>query len=347
MNRRDFIGTIATLPFLTPALYANKNKVKKNDIYKPNALKKGSKVGIVAPGTAVTSPADLAKAEEVLNYFGLEPLWGKFVSSGSGHKTRLAEERLHDFNSFIRDPQIHAIMSIRGGYGSSYLLKNLDYDSLKKNPKLIIGYSDITALLLSIYQETGLCTYHGPVLLSDFSELTTSGFSKIIFENSKDYILSNPENKEGIRDKHPCRTIHSGVAKGRLTGGNLSLISSLMGTPYEIETENHILFLEDVGEAPYRIDRMLMQLKLAGKFDKIRGLIWGRCEDCLAGETLSTWDSDLAEVLDRILKPLGIPCFSGLLIGHTSKQFTIPIGIQAQIDADNHTLTLLESAVNV
>lgn len=347
MNRRDFIGTIAALPFLSHALYANKNKIKKNVKYKPNALKKGSKVGIVAPGSAVSSPADIKKAEEALAYFGLIPVWGKHVSNGTGYKTRSAEERIEDFNSFIRNPEIDAIMSVRGGYGSCYLLDSIDYKAFSESPKLLIGYSDITALLIAIYQKTGICTYHGPVLLSDFSTLTADSFQRVTFGGSDNFRLSNPETLDGIRKEHPCRTLFPGISKGKLIGGNLSIISSLMGTPYEIETDDHILFLEDVGESPYRIDRMLMQLKLAGKFDKIRGLVWGKCEDCDSGETLATWDSDLAEVLDRIFKPLGVPCFSGLLIGHTGNQFTLPLGIEAEIDAGKQTLTLLENAVGV
>ncbi len=345
MNRRDFIGSLAAIPFLSPALYANKNKIKKNVIYKPKALKKGSKVGIVAPGTAVSSSADIKKAEEVLNYFGLVPVWGKHVSKGTGYKTRTAEERVDDFNSFIHNPEVDAIMSIRGGYGSCYLLDKINYKALAKNPKLIIGYSDITALLIAIYQNSDIMTYHGPVLLSDFTDITTDSFSRIFFESSNNYRILNPDIQDGLRDKFPTRTIFPGITEAKLTGGNLSLISSLMGTPYEIETDNHILFLEDVGEYPYKIDRMLMQLKLAGKLDNIKGLVWGNCTDCEPGLSRSAWDSDLEEVLERIIKPLQIPSFSGLLIGHTPNQFTLPLGIKVKLDANKHSLTFLEDAV--
>jgi muramoyltetrapeptide carboxypeptidase len=345
MKRRDFICLTAVLPLFTNGLFANKNKIKNNVINKPKAIKKGSKIGIVAPGSAVSSPADIQKAEEVLNYFGFVPVWGKNVSSGSGYKTRSSRERLSDFNGFIRDNEIDAIMAVRGGYGSAYLLQGLDYKALAANPKLIIGYSDITAILMAVYKKSGIVGLHGPVLLSDFDELTTDCFSKMISGNATNFILQNPESKDGLRTTNRCRTITPGKATGKLIGGNLSMICSLMGTPYEPDTTDHILFLEDVGEAPYRIDRMLMQLKMGGKFEKVKAIVWGRCNDCLPGDSRGTWDSDLDEVLDRILGQLKVPCFSGLLFGHTDSQFTLPIGIEAELYADTHTIKILEEAV--
>ncbi len=345
MNRRDFVGIMAALPFLPSALYANKNKIKKSVNSKPNAIKNGSKVGIVAPGSSVSSPADIKKAEEIIKYFGFEAVWGEHLIKGSGYKTRSKSERVSDFNSFINNPEIDAIMAIRGGYGSCHLLDSIDYEGLLKYPKLMIGYSDITAILLAIYKMTGLVTLHGPVLLSEFTEETANSFSNVILGSAKNYKIENPADKIGLRSQYPCRTIMPGIARGKLIGGNLSIISSLMGTPYEIETDGHILCLEDVEESPYRIDRMFMQLKLAGKFDNIKGLVWGKCEDCEPGTSRSTWDYDEAEVLDNIIKPLDVPCYSGLLIGHTPHQFTLPIGVYAELDATKHTLTLLEEAV--
>ena len=303
MKRRTFISTMAlssAFPFIKPIFAQPKNT---GELLLPKALKRGDTIGIIAPATAVTDPDQLAKATEALNYFGLNYKTGKNVLKGDGYKTRTAEERLNDLHTMFSDKIISGVFCLRGGYGSAQLLDRIDYDLIKNNPKVFIGYSDITAMHLAINKFSGLITFHGPVLLSGFSNYTADYFNKALFNTDPIGKIVNPELKSGIRLVHPTRTIKPGKATGKLIGGNLSIICSLMGTPYEIDTKNKILFIEDVGEEPYRIDRMLTQLRLAGKLQQASGIIFGECNDCNSDglNPSHIWDYTLGEVLDNIL----------------------------------------------
>src|SRR5262249_47966013 len=171
------------------------------------------------------------------------------------------QERLDDLHAMFRDSEVRAVFAIRGGYGSEHLLDRIDYDLIRRNPKIFLGYSDITALHLAIHQKTGLVTFHGPVVLSRFSEYTQKWFRKALFEAAPIGEVANPPETNRLRPTHNLRTVRPGRARGPLIGGNLSLIATTMGTPYEIDTRGRILFLEDVDEQPYSIDRMLTQLR--------------------------------------------------------------------------------------
>lgn len=351
MNRRDLIkGIVAAtaaikIADLSNNLYA-KDLLPQKKTIKPNALKIGDKVGIIAPGTNVMDPDEINKAVEVIKWLGLEPVFAESLLEQIGYKTRKAELRANDFNKMFADKNIKAVFCIRGGYGSQQILKYIDFDIVKNNPKIFLGYSDITALHLAINRYAGLITFHGPVLLSAYTNFTANTLKSMLFgESQYPLSLTNPDGLSGIRKVFPMRTIKEGKATGKLIGGNLSIVASLMGTKFEIETTNKILFLEDVGEAPFRIDRMLGQLSLAGKFDKAAGIVFGKCEDCQGDE--STWDSSLGEVLDYYFKPLDIPIFYGLLFGHSSNQLTLPINVSAELDSINQTLTILESPVEI
>lgn len=348
MKRREILKTtLASMlfPMLSSKLFST-SQIKIN-ISKPKALKAGDTVGIIAPATAVTDPDDIQKAIQVLDYFGLKYEIGKSLLRNEGYKTRSIEDRLDDLHDFFDDGDINAVFCIRGGYGSAQLLDKIDYDIIKNNPKIFLGYSDITAIHLAISQKTGLVTFHGPVLLSSFTSLTLDNFKKTLFNCEPIGILSNPKLLSGVRSMYPIRTINKGTTEGKLTGGNLSIICSLMGTPYEIETKNKILFIEDVGEEPYRIDRMLTQLNLAGKLKQAKGIIFGKCAGCdYSGLNSSRiWDLSLGEVLDFQLLNLDIPVFYGFLFGHTNEQFTIPYGLEAVMNSETGELNILESAV--
>ncbi len=346
MQRRNFLVGLGAAAIAKPLLNSTEltAKDKGDNIIKAPALKKGDTIGVIAPGSAVNSPDDYLLAEELADYLGLKIRYAKNVKSGSGYKTRSIAERVDDIHEMFSDKNIAGVFSLRGGYGSGQLLDYIAFGIIKKNPKVFLGYSDITALHIAINKITGLVTFHGPVMLSAFSELTAESLKKAIFSNKAIGTLANSNEKEPVRRHHHQRTIRSGKAKGRLIGGNLSLITSLMGTRYEINTRNKILFIEDVGEPPYRIDRMLTQLKTAGKLQKAAGILIGKCEDCKPGLSASTWDLSLGEVLDNIFADINVPVFYGLTFGHTKDQFTLPEGIMAEIDADAHTLSLIENA---
>lgn len=347
MNRRELLKiSFFSLPLFNLPLF-NISASDNSAIYiKPKKLQKGNKISIVAPGSAVNSPDDIQYAISVLKFHGLEYEIAPSLQNSKGYKTKSAQQRADDINNAF-DSDSHGIICIRGGYGSAGILDYLDYQVIKNNPKIFCGFSDITALHLAITQQCNLVTFHSPVLMSDFNEFTSNHFSNMIFANNEyPNTLSNPDNLKGVRREFPTRRIVGGKSKGMLTGGNLSLISSLMGTKYEIDTKDKIVFLEEVGEAPYRIDRMLTQLKMAGKFDDAKGVIFGKCDDCSTGSTASTWDLSLGEILDNILGDLSIPVFYGLMFGHTSHQLTIPYGIMSEIDSDKGVLHILESPLS-
>ncbi len=337
MHRRNFLA-LSIAAGMASAIQVKAQPLA-NKLLAPT-LKKGSRIGIVAPGTAVSDPEDIFRAKEAAEYFGLEPVLSDHLLSGSGYKTRATEERIDDIHAMFADDTIEGIFAIRGGYGSARLLDKLDYGLIADNPKIFLGYSDITALHTAIHQQTGLVTFHGPVMLSSFSEYTAEHLQKMIFGSDENLILKNPKEMSGIRESYPTMAISPGTAEGELAGGNLTIISTTMGTPYEIETAGKIFFIEDVGEKAYSIDRMLTQLRLAGKFDNVAGVIFGKCAECEASPGL--WDPDVAEVAFNLLSDLECPVLYGLLIGHTENQITLPIGIKAKLDADAGTVELLE-----
>ena len=244
------------------------------------------------------------------------------------------------------DPEVKAVFAMRGGYGAPHLLDLIDYDLIRKNPKIFLGYSDITALHLAINRHARLVTLHGPNVLSDYTEYTRKWFRPAIFGRKPLGVLSNPPDTDPIKPRHFIRTIRPGKAEGEVIGGNLTLISTLMGTPYQPQFKGKIVLLEDIGEEPYRIDRMLNQLRLAGVFREAAGVIIGECVDCRPSDFKPSLGSNfsLGEVIDAMLGTLPIPVFYGLTFGHTDDQLTIPLGLRAIMDADNGTLEFLESA---
>lgn len=316
-------------------------------LLKPRALKAGDTVGLITPSTGVSDPEKLNTAERTVRYFGLVPKWGKNVSKRAGYLGGSIDERADDLNAMFADDAVKAVFAIRGGYGSAQILPEIDYEAIKRHPKIFVGYSDITAMHLAIHKMTGLVTFHGPVPLSAFTDYTQAAYKKALFGTAPLGELTNPPESNGLRPKHILRPVRPGKARGPLVGGNLSLVASTMGTPYEIDARGKILFLEDVEEQPYSIDRMLTQLRLGGKLDQAAGVIWGECNDCRPREYQPSFVEGTfttAEVVDRILGELKVPVLSGLTIGHTDDQLTLPVGVMAEMDAGMGTLTITESA---
>lgn len=314
---------------------------------RPRVLKPNDAVGLITPSTYVSDPDRLALAVRTVEYFGLKAKLGRNVRQREGYLGGSVQERLADLHAMFADPEVKAVFPVRGGYGSAQLLDGVDYDLIRRNPKILIGYSDITALHLAIHQRTGLVTFHGPVTISGFSEYTQKHFRQALFETAPLGALSNPPESNPLRPAHTLRTVRPGRARGPLTGGNLTLICALMGTPYEIDTRGRILFLEDVDEQPYSVDRMLTQLRLAGKFRNVAGVVFGECANCRPREFRPSFESTLSlgEVIDQILGRLEVPVLSGLAIGHTDDQLTLPLGVMSSLDADKGTLTIEQPAL--
>lgn len=345
MERRNYLKLIGASAILSQIKINESFSQNRNDIkayLKAKKLSEGDSVAVIAPASAVSSPDDIFKAKEILEYLKLKPIFGKNLLNGSGYKTRSVDERLEDLHWAFKNKEIKAVFCIRGGYGSASLLEKIDYDIIKDNPRIFCGYSDITALHLAINKKAKLITFHGPVMLSSFDSITLNSFKEVLFEN-KEMTYSNPNNKE-LRNNFQTYTINKGVAEGELIGGNLSLLCSLIGTEFQPDIKDKILFIEDVGEEPYRIHRMLIQLEQSGMLKSIKGLIIGKCNDCNKSSG-STWDMSEMEVYYDILGTYDFPCIYGLLIGHTGSQFTLPIGINVKLDANENTLSFLEKAL--
>jgi muramoyltetrapeptide carboxypeptidase len=304
------------------------------DILKPPPLRRGDTIGIVAPASNVKREeveSGIAKLREI----GYEVVIGESVFQQDLYFAGSPEARTRDFHRMFERSDVRAILCARGGYGSNYLLSLIDLDVIRRNPKPLIGYSDLTSLLTWISDETGLVTFHGPMAAKDFAHTDgvdlESWFSSL--EGSASWSLNQ------------IRTLIPGEAEGVLYGGCLSILASSLGTPYEIQTGGTILFLEDIGAKPYQVDRMLMQLKLAGKFEGVRGIVFGEMLDCVqpGGQNYT-----LEDVIIRVLGDLGVPVTFGLPSGHVQgNNMTLPIGVSTrlQASANSATLNVLEAAV--
>lgn len=311
---------------------------------KPARLKAGDTVALVAPSGATATRFEIMLVKECMEALGFRVKLGQHVFDRYGYLGGKDEDRAADLMAMFADQEVAGIVAIRGGWGCARILPYLDFEIIKKNPKVLIGYSDITALLLAVYARTGLVTFHGPIGLDPWNSFTVNYFRRLIME-AEAPILENPLEKGDylVPRENRVQTITPGLATGVLIGGNLSIISTLLGTPYVPSWQEAILFVEDINEEIYRVDRMLTHLRLAGVFSQIRGFIFGRCTDCNPGQGYGSLT--LEQVLDDHIKPLAIPAWYGSMIGHIPLKFTVPLGIKAKIDATKGTIELLEPAV--
>lgn len=310
-------------------------------VLKPPRLQSGDRVGMINPARAAFRSEPVEVQAESLEAMGLVPVKGENFYKRRGYLAGTDKERAADINAFFADPTIKGIMGI-GGWGSARVLPHLDFDLIGDNPKPVIGFSDVTALLLGLRARTGLVTFHGP-----HPRIVTSAdyFKRVLFDG-EEVLFSNPEevkDDETVQTRERYATLSGGRARGRLVGGNLTVLSAIVGSPYLPDFKGAILFLEDVREQPYRVDRMLTQLRLAGLLDEIAGFVFGRCTDCEPGDSYGSLT--LEEILDDHIVPLGVPAYRGAMIGHIRRQFMLPLGIETELDADAGTLRLLEPAV--
>jgi muramoyltetrapeptide carboxypeptidase len=338
-NRRQFLkltGAAALGSIIAKESFALSNS-NSAEIIKPPRLKIGDTVAVTSPAGAVWDAAANEKFKNILEQLGFKVILGKTLTEKFGYFAGSDELRATELTNFFADKNISAISTAKGGWGCARILPLLNYNIIKQNPKPIIGFSDITTLLNAIYAKTNMVTYHGPVGNSGWNTFTTDNFKAVLFSDKP--ALLNTTGKE--EDKHTA--INSGKASGVLVGGNLSVICSLIGSNYLPDWKNKILFLEEVKEEPYRIDRMLTQLKLAGVLDAVSGIVFGKCVKCTAEEPEKAFT--FMQVLEQHFKPLPIPVFYGSMIGHIENKLTIPIGINAEMDADKGTIQLKEGAV--
>lgn len=307
---------------------------------KPKGLKIGDTIGVVAPASPTTIDR-VEKAYEKLIEMGFKVIMGESCYSNYGYLAGTDDVRAEDLNKMFKNQEIDGIICLRGGYGTPRILDLLDYDLIKNNPKVFIGYSDITALHIAFNKLSTLVTFHGPMVSSDligeFSEFSKKSLYNSILEGKFQPVIKDPLDEITI--------INGGKAEGAIIGGNLSLITSTIGTPYEIDSKGKILFIEEIGEEPYRIDRMLTQLRLSKKLEEAEGIILGDFNNCVAESSEYDDSLTLEEVIDQIIKPLGKATIFNFKAGHCEPTVTIPFGVKAKLDADNKVLTLLEKPI--
>ena len=342
MNRRDLIKFAAVSTLAAGTMAAGTGKRTK--LIKPKRLAPGDAVGLIAPASGV--PAETwDRAIANLRLLGLNPEVGKYARGRRGFLSGTDAERLSDLHWAFGEPRIKAVWCVRGGGGAPRLLPDVDYGLIKKNSKVFIGFSDITALHLAIHQQTGLVTFHGPVGASDQTEYTRKHLENVLMRPTAPYAVDvSPVNAAKESAFYKTETVNRGKARGRLVGGNLSLLASLAGTPYALkDTKGKIIFIEEINEPPYRIDRMLTQLRQSCDLGAAAGFALGVFDD----NSIAT-PTDAKPVLDVIrdrLGDLGRPLVYGLSFGHIKDNMTLPYGVEAELDASSAKLTLLEDAV--
>lgn len=349
MKRRNFIKTVSAAsvaaasakanPFVHHSIPGNKQ------IIKPPKLKVGDKLALITPGSYI-SIEEKEKSIENLKELGFEVEYSERLMLKNGYFSASDKERAEDINEMFERKEIKGIVCARGGYGCARTLPYINYNLIKENPKVLIGYSDVTALLYGIYKKTGLITFHGPVGISSYNDFSKKYFKHVLMNPVEELELTNSSsgNNENI---YGLTTISSGTASGELVGGNLSIVVSLIGTDYDIDTKGKIIFLEEYIEEPYRVDRMLTQMVQAGKFDEAAGVALGIFRKCESKKENPSFSNSftLMEVLEDRLSNLKIPVVYGISFGHVKDKFTIPFGIKSKLDADNYKLKLLETAV--
>ena len=345
MRRRQLLGGLGVAT-AGVALGQRAVQAQERPTLLPPRLREGDMVGIISPAGATFERDRLDLVVDAVKALGFVPRVAPHALARYGYLAGTDRERAADVNAMFADPAVKALLPVRGDWGSARILPYLDYDLVRANPKVVIGFSDISALLLGLYAQTGLVTFHGPHGLTAWRADQVELLRRILIAGEM-LAYSNPllgaDQDRLMRDQGRIQTLTPGRATGPLIGGNLSVISGIVGSPYMPDTAGAILFLEDVGEPPYRIDRMLTQLKLAGVLAGLAGFVFGQCTACGPGAGYGSLT--LEDILSDHIKPLGIPAYGGAWIGHVEPLWTLPIGSPVAMDAATGTLQMQTPAV--
>lgn len=343
LDRRTAIqglGALAAALALPASGYARTSAIR------PPRLRPGDRVGLVAPAGFSDDLAELDAIKATIESMGLLPRAGRHVLTRNGYLAGSDRDRAGDINAMYADRDVRAVFTVHGGWGSARLLPYLDWKIIRANPKLLIGFSDVTALHLAFATFAGFPTIHGPNAANSWSEHSWNSLWDIAFQGGRPTLRNPvaPADDPLLGERWRTTVVRPGKASGRLLGGNLSILSAMMGTTYMPDFTGAILFLEDSGEAEYRIDRMLTQLALAGVLRKVAGVVFGQCTRCHIGVPDYSGFT-LPQILWHHLAPLGIPVFHGALIGHVANQLSVPVGARVEMDAAPGTIRLLEPVV--
>jgi muramoyltetrapeptide carboxypeptidase len=348
MKRRNFIKTVsasvaAASIKIKPGTESANLPVKQ--IIKPPRLKEGDTIALVTPGSYITQE-EKNQSLNNLNELGFSVNYSDHLMKKNGFLAGTDRERANDLNDMFEREDINGIVCARGGYGCARILPYLDYNLIRKNPKPFIGFSDVTAIQYALYKNCGLVSFHGPVGISSFTRFSKKHFNDVLMNPSQNMELVSSSNGNNY-NVYGLTTIAAGTAQGEFVGGNLSIVASMVGTEYDIDTSGKIIFLEEFLEEPYRIDRMLTQMLQAGKFDGAAAVALGVFKMCEPDKNNPAFSNSfsLMEVLKDRLSDLNIPVAYGLSFGHVVDKFMLPFGIRAELDADEKKITLLEQAV--
>ncbi|HEY9610059.1 LD-carboxypeptidase [Allocoleopsis sp.] len=343
INRRNFLKTVGLTAFATQLPPLAQGYPSPKTILKPPRLKVGDTVGLINPASPIDAK-DIEQVKQTLAGLGLKVKLGAHILDRYGYLAGTDANRAADVNAMFADSSVQAILAMRGGWGCNRILPLLECDRYRASPKILMGYSDITSLLLAIYARSGIVTFHGAVGTSTWNPFTVDYVRRILF-NGEAATLKNPSpNRDNLTSNSiVVETITPGKARGKLVGGNLSVLTAMVGSAYLPSWKQTILFVEEIGEDPYRVDRMLTQLKLAGILPQISGFVFGQCTNCIPKDNEDSLS--LTQVLRDHIQPLGVPAWSGSMIGHIKDKFTIPLGVDVEIDANQGSIKMLESAV--
>jgi muramoyltetrapeptide carboxypeptidase len=314
-------------------------------LVRPPRLTRGSRIALVAPAGPLLERDDLTRAEALCRALDYEPVMGAHAGGHHGYFSGTDDARLADLNAALRDPAVDAVWCIRGGYGVTRILDGVDFEALARRPRPVIGYSDITALLAAVVRRAGMVAFHAPTARAEMPLFSRRHFARVLTAPAPSgaFAALPPPADVLVPQANRVVTIRGGVAEGPLAGGNLTLLQCLIGTAYFPDLDGALLFLEDVNEDLYRIDRMLAHLRMIGALSRLGGVLVGR----FTGLKRHMNDGALGidDVLDHYFGPLGVPVAYGLPIGHIDDQWTMPLGVRARFDAGAGTVELLEPAV--
>ena len=343
-NRRQFMAASAATGLTGTAAVAQTAGASRLPAVRAPRLKPGDTVALVNPSNAIYERAPYVTTIEALQALGFKVREAPHLRSRYGHFAGTDAQRAGDINAMFADPTVHGILAMTGGSGGGRILPLIDYAAIRRNPKFLGGFSDLTALINAVNAKTGLVTFHCPMGNSEWNSFDAEQFRGAVME-AKPMLLANPQDRaEGLVTKtHRTATLRGGTARGVLVGGNLAVFSALAGSGYWPSMDGAILCLEDVNEYIYRVDRMLSTLKLAGALDRLAGVVLGAFTKCEPGDGFGTLTLD--EVFDDYFLGLGVPVFSGASFGHIRRKYTLPIGHEVEMDADAGTIRYLQAAV--
>jgi muramoyltetrapeptide carboxypeptidase len=307
-------------------------------------LNPGDTLALINPSGAIYERAPYQMATESLQALGFKVREAPHLRARYGHLAGTDAQRADDVNAMFADPSVHGILALTGGSGGNRILPLIDYAAIRRTPKFLGGFSDLTALINAVHAKTGLVTFHCPLGVSEWNAFSVEHFRGTVMEAQAMTLRNATERDDNIVAKGSrITTLRGGRARGPLLGGNLAVLAAMAGSPYWPRFDGAILFLEDINEYIYRVDRMLSTLMLAGVLERLAGVVLGAFTNCTPGDGYGTLTLD--EVFDDYFKPLKVPVYSGAMIGHIKRKFTVPVGLEAEMDADAGTLRLLQPAV--